>query len=136
MERKKQNSLHSYMTWFSTYRGSFKSGFHMVKRPIHKNQMLFSTSSDNSKSKVNKTPFTVVSNNTFFESIINLIIHRDKFRKNLGTNLTKNICKTCTMFIDWNAVKMLIHFTLANGFKAIPMKSEVFFFFLRLTSFF
>ena len=34
------------------------------------------------------------------------------------------------MFIDWNAVKMLIHFTLANGFKAIPMKSEkVFFFF-------
>ena len=37
--------------------------------------------------------------------------------------------ETCTMFIDWNAVKMLIHFTLANGFKAIPMKSEVFFFF-------
>ena len=34
------------------------------------------------------------------------------------------------MFIDWNAVKMLIHVTLANGFKAIPTKSEkVFFFF-------
>lgn len=69
----------------------------MVKRPVHKNQLLFSTSNDNSKSKLNETPFTVVSNNTFFESIINLIIHRDKFRKNLGTNLTKNVCKTCTL---------------------------------------
>ena len=38
--------------------------------------------------------------------------------------------ESCIMFIDWNAVKMLIHVTLANGFKAIPMKSEkVFFFF-------
>ena len=33
------------------------------------------------------------------------------------------------MFIDWNAVEMLIHVTLANGFKAIPTKSEKFFFF-------
>ena len=30
--------------------------------------------------------------------------------------------ESCIMFIDWNAVKMLIHFTLANGFKAIPIK--------------
>ena len=75
-----------------------KVNFIWWKGQYSKNQLLFSTSSDNSESKLNKTPFTVGSNNTFGESIITLITHRDKFRKNLGINLTKkNICKTCTL---------------------------------------